>query len=173
MLSSVRPIFWNGQVPFSKWAERMPEPADCVITAAPQDPEDISARPALVLANSFQLLVLRQFLRCSAPLGIAFVDQALFRRPDRPSRHGMSFELAFLPDIIAWLIREAGAPYRREGTGAPSRNGMWPQLKWQAEERCWAEDLRTVEWYAEAVFPDETLWTVFRNCWGDRLDGIA
>jgi len=134
---------------------------------------DVSGRPALVMANSFQLLVLRQFHRPSAPPAFAFIDQFLFRRPDRPSRHGTAFELTFVPEIVAWLIGEAGAPSFRDAAGRPCRNPDWPVLGWRTEDRLWPEEIRTVEWYAEAVFPDATLWVTFLNRWRERLERLT
>lgn len=126
---------------------------------------DISARPAMLLQNGFQLLALRQFTRAAAPPAFAFIDQSILRRPDRVSRHGASFDIAFLPEIMAWLIEAAGAPTRR--------NPRWPVTSWRAAERLWPDGAATIEWCAEIIFLEIEMWRVFAETWRERLQGGA
>jgi len=153
----------------------MAEAADNPVPSAATPLRDIATsiapRPSVARPRGFRLLVLRQFLRPSAPPAIAFIDQSIFRRPDRPVRHGISFELTFLPEIVAWLIEQVGRPGLRAASGKPVRNPDWPALSWHSEQRLWPDGTETVEWFAEAEFPDEAVWAAFRKDWREQLDG--
>lgn len=130
---------------------------------------DVTARSAHLLTNGFQLLLLRQFHRPGAPSTFALIDQSLFRQPDRPSRHGIAFEITFLPEVVSSLIGQVGPPSRRDGNGMVYRNPNWPEMSWTSEERSWPDETQTQEWSARVTFPDNDIWTAFWARWHARL----
>ena len=139
-------------------------------TMAPKaDPADIRPVPAESLDAGFRLLTLREFRSENEPSGFAWIDQQIFRTPLRPSRHGVSFGHAFLPEIMAWLSERLGRPSLRAGDGGVFHNPRWPVMSWHREDRLWPGGIRTIEWSVAVTFLNETLWDMFREYWYDRL----
>jgi hypothetical protein len=134
-------------------------------------PTAVHPVPAQRIAGGFRLLVMREFRAESAPSAFAFMEQRLLRSPERRNRHGFSFASAFLPEVMTWLSGHLGRPSLREGAGPPYRNSLWPTLNWHCESRHWTDGTRTIEWFVEMTFRDETLASVFEQRWNDRLKG--
>jgi hypothetical protein len=129
----------------------------------------IHAVPAHVLSRGFRLLILRELRIGTDPPNFASIEQNLFRKPQRLSRHGLSFATAFLPDVVAWLSETLGRPTLHSSAGAPCRNSRWPVLTWRGEDRVWTPDVKTIEWFVDAGFYDNASWGAFRHRWRDRL----
>lgn len=124
--------------------------------------------PAQMLDCGFRLLVLRCFHKEHEPPAFAWIDQRIFRTPERFNRHGLFFGVAFRPEIMAWLIERLGRPSLRDD-GKPRRNPQWPTVIWRGAERLWPDDTQTTEWRLDVTFADETSWDAFRERWRDRL----
>ncbi len=135
------------------------------------DATAINAVPAQLQPRGFRLLVMREFRSGDTPPAFAYIAQTMLRRPERGSRHGVSFSHAFRPDIMDWLIARLGRPSQRDPAGVPRRNPRWPQLAWHAEPRTWADGAKTVEWFADVEFTDDATWHTFANEWKARLEG--
>jgi hypothetical protein len=136
-----------------------------------QDTTAINAVPAQLHTQGFRLLVLREFHTEDTPPAFAFVAQTLLRRPERSSRHGLSFANAFRPEIMDWLIDQLGRPSQRDDAGAARRNPRWPQVTWHREARQWPDGAQTTEWFAEVVFDAKATWDAFAAHWRSRLQG--
>jgi hypothetical protein len=130
----------------------------------------INPVPAQVLDCGFRLLILRCFHKDQEPPAFAWIDQRIFRTPERFNRHGLFFGVAFRPEIMAWLTERLGRPSLRED-GKPRRNPQWPTVVWRSAERLWPDDARTTEWRVEATFADKTTWNAFQERWRNRLSG--
>ncbi|SFK58528.1 hypothetical protein SAMN05444581_11141 [Methylocapsa palsarum] len=135
----------------------------------PQQVTAIHAVPARLLNCGFRLLILRELRIGNDPSNFAWIEQNLFRKPQRLNRHGLSFATAFLPEIVSWLSETSGRPTLHSSTGAPCRNARWPVLAWRGEDRVWTRDVKTIEWFVDAVFYDDASWSAFRQRWRDRL----
>lgn len=135
----------------------------------PQQVAAIHAVPAQVLSCGFRLLILREIRTEKDPPAFAWIEQNLFRTPQRLSRHGLSFANAFLPEIVTWLSETLGRPTLHASTGEPCRNPHWPVLTWRGENRLWPQDVKTVEWFVDVIFYDDASWSAFRQRWRDRL----
>lgn len=130
----------------------------------------INAVPALWLPNGFRLLALRCFHNDPDPPAFAWIDQRIFRAPDRLSRHGLFFGAAFRPEVMDWLIARVGRPSSRLGD-EPRRNPDWPIVGWRSAERFWPDKTRTTEWSIEVGFTTRELAEAFRERWRERLSG--
>ena len=130
----------------------------------------INAVPALWMSKGFKLLALRCFHNDPDPPAFAWIDQRIFRAPDRLSRHGLFFGAAFRPEVMEWLIARVGRPSFRSGD-EPRRNPDWPIVSWRSAQRTWADETRTTEWSIEVVFASEELAKAFRLRWRERLAG--
>ena len=128
----------------------------------------VNALPALMLQCGFRLLLLRQFHYENGPPAFAWIDQRIFRTPERFSRHGMFFGAAFRPELMAWLSERLGRPSIRESDKS-HRNPSWPSVTWRAEDHFWADGAKTTEWFADAAFQEEASWLAFRERWRERL----
>jgi hypothetical protein len=145
-----------------------------VVTACRhQEATAIHAVPAVRTERGFRLLVLREFRAADAPPAFALIGQEILRSPERRNRHGVSFALAFRPDIMDWLIATLGRPSQREGNGDAQRNPRWPKFAWHCEDRTWPDGIATIEWYADVAFQDDAAWSAFAAHWSARLDGIS
>lgn len=133
---------------------------------------EISAQPAVPLERGFRLLVMRQFLSAEGPPAFAVIEQGLVRAPLRPARHGLAFAIAFRPEVVAWLSGELGRPSQRDAAGLPCRNPAWPQTCWRQDARAWPDEIRTIDWSVDAVFPQEAAWRAFEARWRGRLLGV-
>jgi hypothetical protein len=131
----------------------------------------VHAVPARWLECGFRLLVLRELRTENEPPAFAWIEQHLLRTPQRLTRHGLFFGLAFRPEIMAWLSEHLGRPSLREGTGKPHRNSRWPISAWHSEPRLWPGGTQTIEWFVDVVFQDQASWTAFRQRWHGRLMG--
>jgi hypothetical protein len=136
-----------------------------------QEATAIHAVPAARFARGFRLLVLRELRANSAPPAFAVIEQKLVRSPERRNRHGVSFALAFRPEIMDWLIEDLGRPSQHDRAGAACRNPRWPSLAWHCEARTWPDGVETIEWFAEVTFVDDASWAAFAARWRDRLSG--
>jgi len=130
----------------------------------------INAVPAVWLPRGFQLLALRCFHNEPDPPAFAFIDQRIFRAPDRLSRHGLFFGAAFRPEVMDWLIARLGRPSLRDG-GKARRNPDWPSVVWRGAERIWPDEARTTEWSLDVAFASEDASSAFRERWRARLAG--
>lgn len=130
----------------------------------------VNAVPAQFVPLGFSLLTLRCFHNDPDPPAFAWINQSIFRAPDRMGRHGMFFGAAFRPEVMEWLIARIGRPSSRAGD-RPQRNPDWPSIAWRSAERAWPDDARTTEWSIEVVFPREDLANAFRERWRARLAG--
>jgi hypothetical protein len=156
-----------------------PEPADTEAhglssseertKACQQEATAIHAVPAQWLERGFRLLILREFRNKAEPPGFAWIDQQVLRQPQRLSRHGLFFAVTLRPEIMAWLGENLGPPSIRGESGPPRRNLLWPVSSWHREDRSWAGGIRTAEWFADIVFPEEASWRLFQRQWLDRL----
>lgn len=135
------------------------------------EPTAIHAVPAEVIDKGFRLLLMRELRSESGTPAFAFIEQWLLRSPERRNRHGISFALAFRPEIMAWLIAELGRPAQRDAEGLARINARWPALAWTRAERAWADGTRTVEWFADIRFHDEASQAAFGTAWRARLTG--
>lgn len=130
----------------------------------------VDAAPALWLPKGFRLLALRCFHNEPDPPAFAWIDQRIFRAPDRLSRHGLFFGAAFRPEVMDWLIGRLGRPSIRGGD-EPRRNPDWPVVGWRGAERVWPDGTRTTEWSIEIVFATEDFAIAFRERWREQLSG--
>ena len=112
----------------------------------------VHAVPAQWLECGFRLLILRELRTENEPPAFAWIEQHLLRTPQRLTRHGLFFGMAFRPEIMAWLSEHLGRPSLREGTGKPSRNPLWPNSGWYGEPRLWPGDIHTIEWFVDVAF---------------------
>jgi hypothetical protein len=128
----------------------------------------INAVPAQLRERGFRLLILRAFRKESEPPAFAWIEQQLFRTPERLGRHGLFFGSAFRPEIVTWLSERLGRPSVRDN-GRPRRNPRWPIVSWRGEDRLWADGAQTTEWFVDVIFNDDESWTDFRQCWRERL----
>jgi hypothetical protein len=135
-----------------------------------EQPGCVNAVPARVSAKGFDLLTMRAFHHESDPFAFAWIDQRIFRTPERLTRHGLFFGVAFRPEIMSWLIEKLGRP-SEHGDGKSRRNPNWPSTSWRCESRQWDDDTRTDEWFVDVVFPTEALGAAFLARWSDRLAG--
>jgi hypothetical protein len=142
------------------------------LAALREEPGCVNPVPAESTAQGFRLLALRCYHNDPAPPSFAWIDQRIFRTPDRTSRHGLHFGLAFRPEVMNWLIARIGRPSLL-GQDRPQRNPEWPTIVWGGADRRWRDDLRTTEWFAEAAFPSLDLAAAFRERWSKRLAGEA
>jgi hypothetical protein len=126
--------------------------------------------PAELHDRGFGLLVLRCFHKEQEPPAFAWIDQRIFRTPERFNRHGLFFGAAFRPEIMSWLIERVGRPSSREDDKA-RKNPQWPTIVWRGAERLWPDGAQTTEWRLETTFADDTAWDAFRERWRDRLSG--
>ena len=69
------------------------------LAALSEEPGCINPAPAEKRALGFRMLTLRFYHHEGAPPSVAFIDQRIFRAPDRTSRHGLHFGLAFRAEI--------------------------------------------------------------------------
>lgn len=139
-------------------------------TALLESASCVNAVPALRIPMRFRLLALRCFHNDPDPPSFAWLNQRIFRTPERMGRHGLFFGVAFRPEIVDWLIAHVGRPSARE-SGKPLRNPDWPQVVWRRTERVWPDATRTTEWSIEVVFAGEALANAFRERWRERLYG--
>lgn len=130
----------------------------------------VNAVPALSVPMGFRLLALRCFHNDPDPPAFAWLNQRIFRTPDRMGRHGLFFGAAFRPEIMDWLIARVGRPSSRE-SGKPQRNPDWPTILWRSAERAWPDDTHTTEWSIEVVFASADVANAFRERWRERLSG--
>jgi hypothetical protein len=130
----------------------------------------INAVPAARIPMGFRLLALRCFHNDPDPPSFAWLNQRIFRTPDRMCRHGLFFGAAFRPEVMDWLIARVGRPSSRE-SGEPLRNPDWPNVAWRRAERVWPDATRTTEWSIEVVFASEALANAFCERWRERLSG--
>lgn len=138
---------------------------------SPPESASVQAVPARPLEQGFRLLTLREFRNIGGPPAFALIEQRLLRAPHRPGRHGLFFANTFRPEIMAWLSQQLGRPSIRADTGQVHRNARWPAMTWHGEDRAWPDGARTVEWFADVTFPDETSWIAFQQQWHTRLMG--
>jgi hypothetical protein len=131
----------------------------------------IHAVPAVAIAGGFRLVVMRELRTDSGTPAFAFIEQRLVRSPERRNRHGVSFALAFRPEIMAWLIEDLGRPAERDAQGGVRANARWPRLTWFEAHREWADGVRTVEWFADISFQDDASRCAFARVWHARLMG--
>src|SRR5271170_4473455 len=75
----------------------------------------VHAVPAQWLECGFRLLVLRELRAENEPPAFAWIEQHLLRTPQRLTRHGLFFGLAFRPEIMAWLSEHLGRPSLARG----------------------------------------------------------
>ncbi|MFG1403252.1 hypothetical protein [Xanthobacter sediminis] len=136
-------------------------------------PTAVHAVPAELGPSGFRLLVMREFRAPDGPPGFALLEQYLLRAPHRLNRHGIAFALTFRPEVMAGLSEAIGRPALRDDAGRVGRNPRWPQLRWCAEQRHWADGTETAEWWAKVDFPDAAGWTAFRARFACRLDGVS
>lgn len=136
-----------------------------------EEPTAIHAMPAELNDSGFRLLVVREFRSPDAPPAFALVGQYLLRTPQRLNRHGISFALTFRPEVMAALSEDLGRPSLRQDEGPARRNPRWPVLTWSSVPRLWADGTTTIEWCADAAFPEPAAWALFRARFADRLDG--
>ncbi len=130
----------------------------------------VNAVPASSIPMGFQLLALRCFHNDPDPPAFAWINQRIFRAPDRLSRHGLFFGAAFRPEVMDWLIARLGRPSFRSGD-EPRRNPDWPIVGWRSAERAWPDETRTTEWSIEVGFATEDFANAFRERWRERLSG--
>ena len=130
----------------------------------------INPVPAVWIPKGFRLLVLRCFHKETEPPAFAWIDQRIFRTPERLSRHGLFFGAAFRPEIMSWLIERLGRPSLAQRE-QPGRNPDWPTIAWRREGRVWPKDVQTTEWYLDVVFTTEEQSGAFRERWIERLSG--
>ena len=133
-------------------------------------PGCVNAVPAIARPDGFGLLVLRAFHNEPDPPAYAWIDQRIFRTPDRLTRHGMFFGVAFRPEIMSWLIERLGRP-SEAGDGKARRNPQWPITSWSSEPRHWEDDTRTTEWSVDVAFSSAETLRAFRTHWSARLAG--
>lgn len=131
----------------------------------PPEAASVHAIPVRRLERGFRLLTLREFRNLGQPSAFAFIEQRLLRRPQRRGRHGLFFANTFRPEIMAWLSQQLGRPSIRTDTGQVHRNALWPAMTWHGEDRVWPDGVRTVEWFADVTFPEETSWAAFQQQW--------
>jgi hypothetical protein len=141
-----------------------------LFAALGEEPGCINPVPAEKTARGFRLLTLRCYHNDRAPPSFALIDQRIFRAPDRASRHGLHFGLAFRPEIMSWLIDRIGRP-SLAGERLPQRNPEWPMTVWRGADRLWSDDVRTTEWFAEVAFASRDHAEAFGEKWGKRLAG--
>lgn len=134
------------------------------------EPGCINPVPAEKTAWGFRLLALRCYHNDGAPPSFALIDQRIFRAPDRASRHGLHFGLAFRPEIMSWMIDRIGRP-SLGGDRLPRRNPEWPTIVWRGADRQWPDNIRTTEWFAEVTFASQDHAEAFELKWGKRLAG--
>ena len=133
-------------------------------------PDCINPVAAIWKPKGFELLLLRCFHNGAGPPSFAWIDQRIFRTPERLSRHGLYFGCAFRPEVMSWLIAKLGRP-AATGEAGSRRNPNWPGVDWRSANRLWPNDLQTTEWFAETTFATEEMAQLFRNHWADRLSG--
>jgi hypothetical protein len=131
----------------------------------------VRAAPAIWLDCGCRFLVLRQHHKDGAPPAFAWIEQRLLRPPQRLSRHGAFFAIAFLPEIMAWLGAYLGRPSLRSMADRPQRNPRWPVMTWHGADRVWPNGMRTTEWFVDITFHDESSWAAFQERWRERLQG--
>lgn len=131
----------------------------------------VHAVPSQWLAQGFRILALREFRTAREPPAFAWIEQRVLRGPQRLGRHGLFFANTFRPEIMAWLSQQLGRPSSRDDAAPARRNPRWPSLTWHGEDRVWPDGARTVEWFADVIFPHEASWTAFRRQWRARLMG--
>ena len=136
-----------------------------------QEAASIRAVPAQSLPCGFRLLVMRQLHKENEPPLFAWIEQRLLRTPQRLSRHGLHFGVAFLPEIMASLSEQLGRPSLHTSAGEAYRNPKWPFTAWRSEDRSWPDGVRTIEWFVDVVFQDEASCGAFRERWRGRLNG--
>ncbi|ARN80996.1 hypothetical protein [Methylocystis bryophila] len=145
------------------------------MTASPfaalrEEPGCVNPVPAEITARGFRLLTLRCYHSDSAPPSFAWIDQRIFRAPNRASRHGLNFGLAFQPEIASWLIDRVGRA-SLAGHYPPQRNPEWPTTIWRSADRRWDDGMRTTEWFAEVTFASQNHAEAFEEKWRRRLAG--
>ena len=140
------------------------------LAALSEEPGCINPVPAEKSALGFRLLMLRFYHHDGAPPSAAFIDQRIFRAPDRASRHGLHFGLAFRAEIMSWLIEQIGRP-SLAGIHPPQRNPEWPTVLWIGADRRWPGEQRTTEWFAEVSFTSQSHAEAFAEKWSKRLAG--
>ena len=69
----------------------------------------VHAVPAQWLECGFRLLILRELRTENEPPAFAWIEQHLLRTPQRLTRHGLFFGMAFRPEIMAWLSEHLAA----------------------------------------------------------------
>jgi hypothetical protein len=139
--------------------------------AAPlNEPGCINPAPAEWIAKGFRLLVLRCYHNESAPPSFACIKQQIFRTPERASRHGLHFGLAFRPEVMSWLIERLGRPSAADQNW-PRRNPQWPTVAWRSVSRNWPDAVFTTEWYAEVIFFSQEHADAFGERWSKLLAG--
>lgn len=139
--------------------------------AAPLDePGSVDPVPAERIAKGFRLLVLRCYHHECAPPSFACINQQIFRTPERSSRHGLHFGLAFRPEVMSWLIERLGRPSAAD-QNRPYRNPQWPTVAWRSVSRYWPDGMYTTEWFAEVMFFSQEHADSFGERWSKRLAG--
>jgi hypothetical protein len=147
------------------------DPTD--VTPLPElasQPGCVNAVPAIATETGFRLLTMRAFQTPPDPPAFAWIDQRLFRTPERQTRHGLFFGVAFRPEIMDWLIKNVGRP-SEHADGKARRNPNWPALRWRSEERRWEDETLTTEWFVDVEFTDDAGRRAFLDAWSDRLSG--
>lgn len=137
------------------------------------EPTAVHGVPAEAIAGGFRLLVMRELRVEGTTPAFAFIEQRLLRSPERRNRHGISFALAFRPEVMAWLIAELGRPAERDASGELRMNARWPRLAWFQAHRTWPDGTHTAEWFADVRFHDEASRAAFAQSWRARLMGAA
>ncbi|MFO1124200.1 MAG: hypothetical protein U1E25_02195 [Methylocystis sp.] len=145
---------------------------DAARTALQESSGCVNAVPALSIPKGFRLLALRCYHNDPEPPAFAWLNQRIFRTPERIGRHGLYFGVAFRPEIMDWLIARVGRPSSRE-SGKPQRNPEWPSIIWQSAERVWPDNMRTTEWSIDVVFASEDAASAFRARWRERLSDVC
>lgn len=134
-----------------------------------REPTEVHAVAAETTAQGFRILVMRELRSATVPPAYAIIDQRIIRSPERRNRHGISFALAFRPDVMAWLITALGRPGQRDTSGAPVVNPLWPRLSWHEEHRSWPDGVCTIEWSVDINFHDEAPRAAFAEAWREQL----
>lgn len=134
-------------------------------------PTEIGAVAAETTAEGFRVLVMRELRTTGTPPAFAIIEQRIIRSPERRNRHGISFALAFRPEIMEWLITAIGRPGQRGASGEPLANPLWPRLSWHEAQRTWPDGICTIEWSVDISFQDELSRAAFAEAWRERLSG--
>ncbi len=135
-----------------------------------EEPGCVNPVPAEPMRLGFRLLVLRCYANDGAPPSFAWIGQRIFRTPERASRHGLHFGLAFRPDVMSWLTERFGRPSIVDEE-RPRRNPRWPKTSWRCVERHWPEAVITTEWLAETLFASQDDADAFCEEWRKQLAG--